>query len=384
VTIGAEHGRPWVLVLDIDGVLTDGTVGTTGNRTRRLHVRDLDALARARAAGIQIAFLTGENADGVSEVVARCGGGPAKYGVKDKARGLRKLAAELGVDLGDICYVGDARRDVAALKIAGLGLVPADADTEAKRGAARVLAEPGGRGAVAAAVDLLLAEPVAEEKAVARIAAIRDHAAGAVELVSRFVEGHLGEVERLAVLLSQAIETGGTIFLFGNGGSAAMAQHAATELVGRFRGVREPIRAIALTSDTAVISAVANDYCFDEIFRRQIIALGRPGDAAVALSTSGTSANVLLGLEAAKQRGLTTALITGRSPDPATAAACHLCLRVPSNDTARIQEAHLLTWHLVCEVLDGNSLPTAPDAATKGPRPSTAPRRTRRMRRNGT
>jgi D-sedoheptulose 7-phosphate isomerase len=349
-----EKLRPRVLVLDIDGVLTDGTVGIGSASGRRVYLRDLDALTRARAAGLQIAFLTGESADEVSAVVARCGGGPAKYGAKDKLKGLRELAAELGVELAGLCYVADARRDVDALKIVGLGLVPADGDPQAKRGAARVLAAPGGRGAVAAAVELLLAEPASERGPVQRLSMIRDHAAEALGLLGCFVADHLDGVERLAILLSQAIERGGTILLFGNGGSAAMAQHAATELVGRFRVDREAFRAIALTSDTAVITAVANDLSFDEVFQRQVVALGRRKDVAVALSTSGTSPNVLRGLTAAREQGLVTVLLTGADPDSETAQACDLCIRIPSRDVARIQELHLLTWHLACEVVEAS------------------------------
>jgi 3-deoxy-D-manno-octulosonate 8-phosphate phosphatase (KDO 8-P phosphatase) len=149
---------PRVFVLDIDGVLTDGTVGNAPGGGRRLHLRDLDAIARARQAGIQVAFLTGEDESEVSWIVARCGGGPVVYNAKDKEHGLRELVGRMGVDVGDVCYVGDARRDVEALKLAGLGLAPADADVMARCAASRVLASPGGRGAVAEAADILMGE----------------------------------------------------------------------------------------------------------------------------------------------------------------------------------------------------------------------------------
>lgn len=343
---------PRALVLDVDGVLTDGTVAVSGGATRRVHLRDLDALTRARAAGIRVAFLTGESADEMADVVARCGGGPTRYSAKDKVTGLRALAGELAVEIDDVCYLADARRDAAALRIAGLGLVPADGDPEAKRCAARVLVHAGGRGAVAEAVDLLLGVPPAAEDPVSPSVPIKEGAAEAVELLGRFVNDHLPDVERLARLLTQALDAGGSVLLFGNGGSAAMAQHAATELVCRFRLDREPLRAIALTGDTAVVTAIANDWKFDEIFRRQINGLGQPGDLAVALSTSGTSSNVLLGLGAARTRGLATVLLTGASPDAEAARACDLCIRVPSQDVARIQELHLLTWHLACGVVE--------------------------------
>ncbi len=155
--------HPQVLVLDIDGVLTDGTVGNGPGGGRRLHLRDLDAIARARAVGIRVAFLTGEDESEVGWIVKRCGGGPVVYDAKDKGRGLRELAGVMSIDVSNVSYVGDARRDVDALKMAGLGLVPADADAQARSAAVRVLDSPGGRGAVAEAVDILMNETTPAE-----------------------------------------------------------------------------------------------------------------------------------------------------------------------------------------------------------------------------
>lgn len=146
------------LILDIDGVLTDGTVGSEPGGARRLHLRDLDAITRAREAGIQVAFLTGESQEEVSWIVARCGGGQALYGAKDKAQGIQELADKIGIALASVCYVGDARRDVVALALSGLGLAPSDADARAKDAAAMVLEHPGGQGAVAEAVEILMGE----------------------------------------------------------------------------------------------------------------------------------------------------------------------------------------------------------------------------------
>lgn len=151
-------GRLKALVLDIDGVLTDGTIPADGSNDRRLFMRDLDALTRARDTGIRVAFLTGEPEASVGPVVARCGGGAAVYSAKDKERGLREISGMLETPVDQICYVGDARRDIPALQLAGLSLVPSDGDVHARAAADRVLASPGGRGAVAEAIDLLLAD----------------------------------------------------------------------------------------------------------------------------------------------------------------------------------------------------------------------------------
>jgi 3-deoxy-D-manno-octulosonate 8-phosphate phosphatase (KDO 8-P phosphatase) len=144
------------LVLDIDGVLTDGTVGVNESSRKRVFLRDLDALTVARGKGIQIAFLSGESEHEAKPVVDCCGGGIAIYDAKDKEKGILEMAEKLKMKLSEICYVGDARRDIPALQIVELGLVPADADKRAKSAADRVLFASGGRGAVSEAVDIIL------------------------------------------------------------------------------------------------------------------------------------------------------------------------------------------------------------------------------------
>ena len=144
------------LVLDIDGVLTDGTVNVSGPVEKRIFLRDLDAITLVKKEGIKTAFLTGESEAEAIPVVDRCGGGVAVCNAKDKEAGIREISKLLNMDLSEICYVGDARRDIPALKLAGLGLCPADGDKLAKAAADRVLLASGGRGAVSEAVDLIL------------------------------------------------------------------------------------------------------------------------------------------------------------------------------------------------------------------------------------
>ena len=144
------------LVLDIDGVLTDGTVAVDGPPAKRIFLRDLDALTLIRQEGIQVAFLTGESEAEAKSVVRRCGGGFAEYNAKDKETGIKEIARQLNLNLTEICYIGDARRDVSALKLAGLGLCPSDGDKLAKAAADKVLTACGGKGVVAEAVDLIL------------------------------------------------------------------------------------------------------------------------------------------------------------------------------------------------------------------------------------
>jgi D-sedoheptulose 7-phosphate isomerase len=141
------------------------------------------------------------------------------------------------------------------------------------------------------------------------------------------------------------------LLLFGNGGSAADAQHIAAELVGQFRRPRRPLAALALTTDTSVLTALSNDLGVECVFARQVEALGRPGDLALALSTSGSSPNVLAGVRAARERGLRTVGFTGWRGDQLV-GACDLTLQVPSANTAHIQEGHIAIGHALCELVD--------------------------------
>jgi D-sedoheptulose 7-phosphate isomerase len=155
-------------------------------------------------------------------------------------------------------------------------------------------------------------------------------------------------------LLTACVSTvrgGGKIMLFGNGGSAGDAQHLATELTVRYKRDRAPIAAIALTTDSSTLTAAGNDLGFDQVFARQIAALGRPGDLAIAISTSGKSANIIAALKQAKAMGLVTAALGGKGGGEMIGLADHL-LVVPSDTTARIQEMHITLGQMLCGALE--------------------------------
>ena len=162
---------------------------------------------------------------------------------------------------------------------------------------------------------------------------------------------HVGFAVAAAELLADTFRRGGRVLVCGNGGSAADGMHLAGELVGRFKLDRDALSAINLADSQAVLTCVGNDDSFDEIFARGVAAHGREGDVLLAISTSGTSANVLRAVEVARERGLRVVGMTGAKGD-ALAAASDLCLRVPSEDTARIQEGYLLVGHVVCELVE--------------------------------
>ncbi|PKN17733.1 MAG: phosphoheptose isomerase [Deltaproteobacteria bacterium HGW-Deltaproteobacteria-6] len=166
-----------------------------------------------------------------------------------------------------------------------------------------------------------------------------------------FINDNLGKLVSVIEVLTAALKAGNKIMIFGNGGSAADAQHLAAEFVNRFIIERPPLPAIALTTDTSVITSIGNDYDFSEIFAKQIRALGQQGDVAWGISTSGNSPNVLKGLEQAKKMGLVTLAFTGKDGG-SIAQTADYSLNVSSNSTARIQEAHITAGHAVCELVD--------------------------------
>ena len=172
-----------------------------------------------------------------------------------------------------------------------------------------------------------------------------------IEVKSDFLNQHVSTIADLSRLLIDALRAGKKLVLFGNGGSAADAQHVAAELVSRFQMDRNALPAIALTTDTSILTSVGNDLAFDEVFSRQVQALVQRDDVAVGISTSGNSPNVINGVIAAKERGALTMGFTGRSGGrlkDLVDACCH----VSSESTARIQEAQITIWHALCELIE--------------------------------
>ncbi|HVH70725.1 MAG TPA: D-sedoheptulose 7-phosphate isomerase [Candidatus Dormibacteraeota bacterium] len=161
----------------------------------------------------------------------------------------------------------------------------------------------------------------------------------------------LSTIAKVSELLVSTFRQGGKVLLFGNGGSAADAQHIAAELVGRFAFDRPALPALALSVNSSCVTAIGNDYGFDQVFMRQLEALARSGDVAIGISTSGNSANVTQALVAAKKMGLCTVALTGRTGGELLHNADH-CICVPSNETPRIQECHILIGHIMSELVE--------------------------------
>jgi D-sedoheptulose 7-phosphate isomerase len=183
---------------------------------------------------------------------------------------------------------------------------------------------------------------------------IREYLAGSILAKVRVLESLTPGLEQAGALVAASLAKGGQWLLFGNGGSAADCQHLAAEMTGRlYKMERKGLAAVALTTDSSALTCIGNDYSFDHVFSRQVEALGRKGDVALGITTSGASPNVLKGLEQAKRQGLTTLAFSGKGGGAvAKARYVDLCLTVPADFTAHVQESHIAMGHIVCFLVE--------------------------------
>lgn len=181
-------------------------------------------------------------------------------------------------------------------------------------------------------------------------AIIRQAVEESIQAKEKFFNTHEPLVMACATAMAATLKSGGKIMLFGNGGSAADCQHIAAEFINRFQMERPPLAAIALTCDTSVITSIGNDYSYDQIFLKQVQALGKTGDMAIAISTSGNSPNVILAAKAAQEMGITLVGLSG--PSGQLKAISDIAFGVDATVTARIQEVHILLAHILCDLTE--------------------------------
>jgi len=180
---------------------------------------------------------------------------------------------------------------------------------------------------------------------------IEDRIRESIGVKEALFKSEAGNIEKSARIMVESIAAGGKVLVFGNGGSAADSQHMAAELVGRFRKERRAIASIALTTNTSTITAIANDYGYDVTFARQVEALGRKGDVAIGISTSGSSKNVLEAIRKARSMGLATIGLLG-GDGGVIRSGCDVAIVAGSKDTARVQESHITVIHILCEIIE--------------------------------
>lgn len=341
-----------LIVFDIDGVITDGSVivDSNGAEQKQVNLKDIDAIFELHRRGYKLAAITGEDTEIVDYFEKRF---PWEYfyrGNKTKKETMQQIEAGTGVTRENICYIGDGKYDVEPLTYAGLGVCPANAIDRAKNAADIILQNDGGKGCIWELISVL-------EK--------YNNPTSAHSYFFSRLEEHTNIFKKLAtdqevtdtiMKISEKIITifqnHGALYLCGNGGSAADAQHIATEFISRFYKERAALNAEALTVNTSTLTAVGNDYSYERVFARQLEAKAHKGDMLIGISTSGTSKNVLEALRYAKEHEIHTVLLMGGFENPELTGVAEDIVKVPSLITPRIQEAHIFIGHVIAEYVE--------------------------------
>lgn len=338
-----------LLVFDIDGVITDGSVliDSQGNEQKKINLKDIDAIYELKKQDFILAAITGEDTDIVSYFKNRFPWDYFYQGNKSKKKTLMEIKESAKVQIDELCYIGDGKYDINALDYAGLSICPADAIDRAKLTSDIILQNTGGNGCIWELIQILENHNKVESPKNYFYQRLEEHTNLFKKLASdqQLIEDVMAIANQMVILLNKNHQ----LFLCGNGGSAADAQHIATEFVSKFYKERPAMNAEALSVNTSTITAIGNDYSYERVFVRQIEAKARPGDMLIGISTSGTSKNVLEALRFAKKQGLTTVMLMGDFINPELNDICDYTIKVPSKITPRIQEAHIFLGHLMAE-----------------------------------
>lgn len=341
----------WI-VLDIDGVITDGSViiDSTGHEQKQINLKDIDAIFELHRRGYKLAAITGEDTEIVNYFEKRF---PWDYffrGNKTKKETLQQIEASSGIGRESICYVGDGKYDVEPLAYAGLGLCPANAIDRAKHAADMILQNDGGKGCLWELVSILEQYNNEDNPQNYFYKRLAEHEDIFKKMASD--QALTDIVMRIGEDILELLKKGGQVFLCGNGGSAADAQHIATEFISRFYKERPAMNAEALTVNTSTLTAIGNDYSYERVFVRQLEAKAKAGDILIGISTSGRSKNVMEALRYAGKNGIRTVMLMGDQDVPELVEICDYIVRVPSKITPRIQEAHIFIGHTIAEYVE--------------------------------
>ncbi len=341
-----------LVVFDIDGVITDGsmTIDSNGNELKQINLKDVDAIFELHNRGYKLAAITGEDTDIVGYFERRF---PWEYfyrGSKTKKDAMTQIVESTGISKEHICYVGDGKYDVEPLSYAGLGICPANAIDRAKEAADMILQNDGGKGCIWELVSILDEYNNEFSGHNYFYNRLREH----TDIFKKLsTDRELTDtVMQVGDYIIDMFGRGGQLFLCGNGGSAADAQHIATEFVSKFYKERRGLNAEALSVNTSTITAIGNDYSFERIFARQLEAKSKPGDMVIGISTSGRAKDVIEALEYAKKNEIKSVLLTGHNEDPEVSRHADHIIRVPSLVTPRIQEAHIFIGHVLAEYVE--------------------------------
>ena len=340
-----------LVVFDIDGVLTDGSylIDHLGNEYKRICFKDLDSFNLLKQLNIKTMFLTSE-ANFLSKYFQKKFNPNYFFdGVADKFKVLTDFCTKNNYNLQEVCYVGDGKKDLEAMKNVGLSIAPRNSIREIKQIATCNLEVAGGSGVVYEVYNILLNinTEYTDNNTLKRI--LNEHKA----ILSNMENNQelLNQLKQSIDIIINALRNKKIIYACGNGGSASDAQHFVAELISKFNYNRKSLGAVSLTTNPSIITSIGNDYNFDNIFKRQIEGLGNNGDVLVALSTSGNSNNIVLAIKEALAKRMKVLFFTSEKCNSLDNENM-VILKVPSSVTPRIQEIHIMLIHYLCEEIE--------------------------------
>ncbi|MGP1599327.1 SIS domain-containing protein [Peptoanaerobacter stomatis] len=350
-----------LIAFDIDGVITNGkvTVDENGKESKSIDFRDIDSMFELKRQGYKTAFITGE--DSVISKYFNDRFQPDYFynAVKNKEEILKEISMLSGIQLKNICYIGDGKYDINAMKIAGYSICPQNSIKEIKEVSKITLSSNGGDGFIYDVKNLLLNKInnnkenfiEKENKNFSNIENLLKRHEDVFIEVSNSYEIKT-QIETIVEIIIGALNNKNTIYTFGNGGSAADAQHIAGEFVGRFFKERKALPCEALTANNSIITALGNDYTYDIVFSRQVEAKCKKGDVLIGLSTSGKSKNVLKAFEEGKKIGTVNIALIGSKTNNVLDEFADIIVKIPSDITPAIQEMHMMLNHIICQIVE--------------------------------
>ncbi len=341
------------VITDIDGVLTDGRVMLSdgAEMNKKVCFKDLDTISLLHNKGIKFGIISGETDRFTNALNEKLRPDYFYSGCKEKEKAVEEISYKENIPLSAICYIGDGKYDIETIRTVGIGICPADAIKEVKQVADIVLECNGGDGCLSAVYSLLFGNQSEKNESLNNIVIsdLLEHKKTVDSIINNY--DLRDKIYAVAEMIHKSLKKGGQILLCGNGGSAADAQHIATEFVSRFYHERKALNAEALTVNTSTLTAIGNDYSFDRVFARQVEAKGRPGDILIGISTSGESKNIIEAFEAARKLNMSTIAFTGNK-DCTMKHLTDITIDIPSAETPRIQEMHIMTGHIICEIVE--------------------------------
>ena len=345
-----------LLILDIDGVITNGKVfiDSVGKEFKQINFQDIDAIFEAKSSGLQIGIITGETGEITDYFKQRLKPDYYYNGCKNKKDAILEIANAARLKLSEISYIGDSKHDLDAVRIAGLGLSPSNALDEVKNQSDYILTKSGGNGAIREAVDYIFDKYNKNAVNCEEYKLLRNVFKQNTTMMREIMNDYslLQSIVDLSRSILACFKNESQLLFCGNGGSAADAQHLATEFVSRFYLERRPFNAEALTTNTSILTAISNDSSFDRVFARQVEAKGKKGDMLLGISASGNSPNIINALMTARKMSMHTALFTGGFQKTLAEEFSDIVIKIPSRLVPRIQEGHIFIGHFICELVE--------------------------------